>query len=488
MQEVVVLNSKKAIEEAFMKKWIDFSGRPQTFTSEGNDYWVAYCNKGWENGTRTEDQQLWGSRFLLSNVFTFSPLHSPVQLVSNDSQDLSLGDYTPLWKAHRKLARSALLYVQNSMEPLVGQMVQDLCKKLLAQAGSPVSISEEFSMFTCSIICFLSFGEKVTQFCSFLSVKNLFCTWTGVHIMPNSSTFTRGFCSISLPLCPSQSDFLSTIPQETMVEGQTRDLTDYMLQKLREQGEGQGQLSEGHVHMALVDFFIGGTETTASTLTWAVAFLLHHPEIQRRLQEELDQELGPGFSGSPPNYQDRARFPLLNATITEVLRLRPAAPLALPHCTKQPSSICGFDIPKDTIIIPNIFGAHHDDSVWAQPYDFRPGTGVQGRGWGWVGRDLNEGCLRVRSVSISELSFLLLDRFLEPELSPSGIPFSCGARVCLGEALARLELFLILAHLLQAFTLLPVIEGSHNLPSLKPTFGSNIKAQDFQVRLLPRLE
>ncbi|XP_031820999.1 steroid 21-hydroxylase isoform X1 [Sarcophilus harrisii] len=417
MQEVVVLNSKKAIEEAFMKKWIDFSGRPQTFT---------------------------------------------IQLVSNDSQDLSLGDYTPLWKAHRKLARSALLYVQNSMEPLVGQMVQDLCKKLLAQAGSPVSISEEFSMFTCSIICFLSFGEKRKSSVQEINscIEELMIAWDcwQVQIL-NFLPFLRFFPNPGLRKLRQIIKKRDGIVQkqlrwhkETMVEGQTRDLTDYMLQKLREQGEGQGQLSEGHVHMALVDFFIGGTETTASTLTWAVAFLLHHPEIQRRLQEELDQELGPGFSGSPPNYQDRARFPLLNATITEVLRLRPAAPLALPHCTKQPSSICGFDIPKDTIIIPNIFGAHHDDSVWAQPYDFRP------------------------------------DRFLEPELSPSGIPFSCGARVCLGEALARLELFLILAHLLQAFTLLPVIEGSHNLPSLKPTFGSNIKAQDFQVRLLPRLE
>ncbi|XP_068929423.1 steroid 21-hydroxylase [Petaurus breviceps papuanus] len=415
IRDVVVLNSKTAIEEAFVKKWMYFSGRPQTFA---------------------------------------------IRLVNKDGQDLSLGDYTPLWKAHRKLARFALLYAQNNLEPLIEQMIQDLCKSLLAHNGTPVNIYEEFLKFTCSIICFLSFGEKVSYSALFPSFNDCieelllaFDSWQ-VHIL-DILPFLRFFPNPGLRKLKKMIEKRDRIVQkqlrwhkETLVEGQTRDLTDYMLQKIREQGEGPDELSEGHVHMTLVDLFIGGTETTASTLTWIVAFLLHHPEIQRRLQEELDQELGPGFSGNPPNYGDRARFPLLNATIAEVLRLRPVAPLAIPHCTKQTSSLCGFDIPKNSIIIANIYAAHHDDSVWAQPYDFRP------------------------------------DRFLEPELSPVGIPFGCGPRTCLGERLARLEVFLVLAHVLQAFTLLP--EGSHTLPSLKPVFGTNTKILDFLVRLQPR--
>ena len=63
--------------------------------------------------------------------------------------------------------------------------------------------------------------------------------------------------------------------------GHWRDMTDYMLQgagKPRAQ-EAPGQLLEGHVHMSVVDLFVGGTETTSTTLSWAVAFLLHHPEV-----------------------------------------------------------------------------------------------------------------------------------------------------------------------------------------------------------------
>ena len=78
------------------------------------------------------------------------------------------------------------------------------------------------------------------------------------------------------------------------------------------------------------------------------------------------------------------------------------------------------------------------------------------------------------------------DRFLEPGANPSALAFGCGARVCLGESLARLELFVVLLRLLQAFTLLPPPVGA--LPSLQPDphCGVNLKVQPFQVRLQPR--
>ncbi|XP_019571146.2 steroid 21-hydroxylase isoform X1 [Rhinolophus sinicus] len=417
LQDVVVLNSKRTIEEAMVRKWVDFAGRPQI---------PSY------------------------------------KLVSRHNQDLSLGDYSLLWKAHKRLTRSALLLgMRSSMEPLVEQLTQEFCERMRAQAGAPVAIQKEFSFLTCSIICYLTFGDKEETLVHTFHecVQDLMKTWDhwSVQIL-DIIPFLRFFPSPGLRRLKQAMENRDHIVEkqlrqhkESMVAGQWRDMTDYMLQGVQTpRGEEDlGQLLEGHVHMSVVDLFIGGTETTSTTLSWAVAFLLHHPEFQQRLQEELDHELGPGAWGSRVPYKDRSRLPLLNATIAEVLRLRPVVPLALPHRTTRPSSIFGYDIPEGTVVIPNLQGAHLDETVWEQPHEFRP------------------------------------DRFLAPGASPSALAFGCGARVCLGEPLARLELFVVLARLLQAFTLLPPAGA---LPSLQPQphCGVNLTVQPFQVRLQPR--
>ncbi|XP_003789336.1 steroid 21-hydroxylase isoform X1 [Otolemur garnettii] len=420
LQYVVVLNSKRTIEEAMVRKWVDFAGRPQM---------LSY------------------------------------KLASQGYPDLSLGDYSLLWKAHKKLTRSALLLgIRNSMETVVEKLTQEFFERLRTQASAPVAIQKEFSFLTCSIICYLTFGDKIKEdnlihaFYDWVQeVMKIWDHWSIqiLDIIPFLRFFPNpGLWKLQQTI--EKRDYFVEKQlrwhKESLVAGQWRDMMDYMLQEmaLPRVEEGSGQLLEGHVHMAAVDLLIGGTETTATTLSWAVAFLLHHPEIQQRLQEELDLQLGSSASGSWVSYKDRERLPLLNATIAEVLRLRPVVPLALPHRTTQLSSIFGYDIPEGTVVIPNLQGAHLDDTVWEQPHEFWP------------------------------------DRFLKPGKSPRVLAFGCGARVCLGEPLARLELFVVLARLLQAFTLLPPAEGA--LPSLQPQpyFTTNLKVQPFQVRLQPR--
>ncbi|XP_025048728.1 steroid 21-hydroxylase [Alligator sinensis] len=157
--------------------------------------------------------------------------------------------------------------------------------------------------------------------------------------------------------------------QESLEPERPRDVVDHLLLAM-------GDLGPERLHMALVDLFIGGTETTAALLAWACAFLVRHPEVQDRIHAELQDVLGPTAPLSP---RDRDRLPLLSATLNETLRLRPPVPLALPHRTTRPTSVAGMSIPQDTIVIPNLFAAHHDETKWLEPEEFRPGRGLE---WG----------------------------------------------------------------------------------------------------------
>lgn len=129
------------------------------------------------------------------------------------------------------------------------------------------------------------------------------------------------------------------------------------------------------------------------------------------------------------------------------------------------------------MVIPNLQGAHLDETVWERPHEFRPGACAR------AGRA--PGARRGRPRLLTGLSSRPADRFLGPGASPGALAFGCGARVCVGEPLARRELLVVLARLLQAFTLLPPAGA---LPALQPPpcRGLTLAAPPFQVRLQPR--
>ncbi|KAM6965445.1 steroid 17-alpha-hydroxylase/17,20 lyase [Aplochiton taeniatus] len=210
-------------------------------------------------------------------------------------------------------------------------------------------------------------------------------------------------------------------------------------------------LSEDHLLMTVGDIFGAGVETTTTVLKWAIAYLIHHPQVQQQIQEELDSKVG---AGRTPQLSDRASLPYLEATIREVLRIRPVSPLLIPHVAMTDTSIGQFSVKKGSRVIINLWSLHHDTNEWKDPDLFDPG------------RFLNE-----------ERTGLCIP-------SPSYLPFGAGVRVCLGEALARMELFLFLSWILQRYTLsVPV---GQPMPCLEGKFGVVLQPVKYKVKALPR--
>ncbi|XP_032069185.1 cytochrome P450 2K1-like [Thamnophis elegans] len=186
----------------------------------------------------------------------------------------------------------------------------------------------------------------------------------------------------------------------------------------------------------LVDNLFGaGMETTSNTLCWATLLMMKYPEVQRKVQEEIAKEIGV----RQPRTEDRFKMPYTNAVIHEIQRFADIVPTNLPHATTMDITFKGFFIPKGMYIIPLLTSVLHDESQWEKPHEFYPEHFLD-----------------------SEGKFVKRDAFMA---------FSAGQRICPGEDLAKMELFLFFTNLLQRFTFQPPSGTSKDDLDLTPVLG-----------------
>uniref|UniRef100_A0A8C1XIJ4 Uncharacterized protein n=1 Tax=Cyprinus carpio TaxID=7962 RepID=A0A8C1XIJ4_CYPCA len=171
---------------------------------------------------------------------------------------------------------------------------------------------------------------------------------------------------------------------------------------------------EDNMVMSVADLFLAGTDTTATTIRWGLLFLTKNPDVQERCHEEIVQVLG---YDRLPSMDDRDKLPYTYATVHEIQRCANIVPSGVIHETTQPTKLRGYDIPKGTEILTNFTAILTDKEHWKYPDTFNPENFLDDNG-----------------------------HFFKPE---SFLPFSLGPRVCLGEILAKTELFLFITSLLQ---------------------------------------
>jgi len=176
-------------------------------------------------------------------------------------------------------------------------------------------------------------------------------------------------------------------------------------------------------------FFGAGSGTVLGTLEWALLVLATKPELQKRLQKEIDDNIGRDRS---PKFADRNNMPLMHAYMWEIWRFRSLIPINLPRCASEDMVINGFKIPKDTQIMANFWAIDNDPNLWENPNDFLP-----------------ERFLSADGKTFSKPEYL--------------IPFSYGKRSCPGEGLGIVEVFLYISSLLQKYDIKATDNTDHKL-------------------------
>ncbi|KAM4632523.1 cytochrome P450 2K1-like [Discoglossus pictus] len=219
-------------------------------------------------------------------------------------------------------------------------------------------------------------------------------------------------------------NFLRKYIQEHRSEYNTNNITGFidafLMKQEQESSNSNTYFHDENLMLSVVDLFAAGTETTSTTLYWGLLLMIKYPEIQKKVQEEIKAHIKPG---QMPTIDDRKNMPYTDAVIHEIQRFANIVPLNVSHVTMNDVEFRGFHIPEGTEVIPFLTSVLYDKTQWKTPYKFNPHHFLDENG-----------------------------KFVKHE---AFMPFSAGKRACVGESLAKMELFLFFTGLLQRFTVHP---------------------------------
>ncbi|TFJ96339.1 l-threonine 3-dehydrogenase [Platysternon megacephalum] len=385
------------------------------------------------------------------------------------------------WKVLRRFALQTLRNFgmgKRSLEERIQQEAQCLGQELAQTQSAPFDPTFLISRAVSNVICSIVFGDRFEyQDWSFL-------TWVGLinqNFQLLSSPWGQMYNIFPGPMSclpgPHNRIFENfeqlrlfvlervTMHQESFDPNGPRDFIDCFLLKMEQ--ENQDPLSYFQTEtlvMTTHNLFFAGTETVSTTLRYGFLLLMKYPEIQGELRGPgelrsgskllsifyIDQVIGRHRS---PSVEDRSRMPYTDAVIHEVQRFGDVIPMGVPHAVTRDTRFRGFLLPEGTNVLPLLFSVHNDPAQFKDPATFDPAHFLDPSG-----------------------GFRKHDAFMA---------FSTGKRICLGEGLARMELFLFFAAVLQRFALTPL--GRPEDIDISPLMsGLGNVPRPYEFRAVPR--
>ncbi|KFQ85637.1 Cytochrome P450 2C20, partial [Phoenicopterus ruber ruber] len=338
------------------------------------------------------------------------------------------------WRELRRFTVSTLRDFgmgKSSMSQRVQQEAQHLVKLLAKLKGDTFKPMTTLRHAVANVICAVVFGSRYSYSdMAFLELLNVITNYTTFFLSPVAMVYNT-FPNIihhlpgphrkALAECEKLKDYIREkvkFHKLTLDPSCPRDYIDCFLMKAeKEKSSPENMYSNEDLVMSVFGLFGAGTLSTSNTLVFFLLALAKYPHMQAKVQEEIDAVVG---TGRAPSLEDRLRMPYTNAVIHELQRFFKSRIENFPRMTTQDVVFRGHTIPKHTTVIPVFSSVHMDPTQWENPKEVDPGHFLDEKG-----------------------EFRKREAFMA---------FSAGKRMCPGEALARMELFLFLTALLQSFT------------------------------------
>ncbi|KAG5616873.1 hypothetical protein H5410_016697 [Solanum commersonii] len=366
-------------------------------------------------------------------------------------------DLSNHWKFLRAFCRTHLFSLKavESQAALREKKVSEMIHFLRSRKGETVKISEIMfatilntlgNLFFSKDLCDLDYETNTS------GIKHVIRKFVELGAMPNISDFYPLFDALDLQGLRKQTEIyqnqLINIWGEIVKEKRqaiscsSSDFLDVMI---------DSGFSDLQINILLMELISAGSDTTTSTIEWAMAELLRNKGAMHKLQAELTSKIGENDIITESNITE---LPYLATCVKETLRIHPPTPFLIPRRAPETCKIMHYTIPKNSRLFVNVWAIGRDSNTWEDALSFRP------------------------------------ERFLDSNVDFRGqdfefIPFGAGRRICPGLPFARQEVHLILASLIHHFEWsLPNGEDPMQM-DMKEKFGITLqKAKSLLVVLI----
>ncbi|ULT87429.1 hypothetical protein L3Y34_006920 [Caenorhabditis briggsae] len=375
------------------------------------------------------------------------------------------------WSTHRRFTLSIfrdLGFGKDLMQQKILIEVQEIIRKFDENVGEEQNVPKVFNIAVANVINQLIFGyrfddEKEKEFQKLMDLleyqQKAFTSWkiivecvvpflsrfmpkpTVADLIEEYKTSFYGFFNRQIEEHRLKIDFDSE-ENESYAESYLKE------QRKREADGDKETFSTKQLSNMCMDLWLAGLGTTTLTLGWSMAYVMNTPGVQEKMHEELDRVIG---SDRLISTSDKNDLPYIQAVINECQRCANIVPINLFHETTRDTVIAGYPIEKGTGVIAQISTVMLDEKIFPDPYKFNPDRFIDEHG---------------KLKKVEELC-----------------PFSVGKRQCLGEGLARMELFLMLANFFHRYEISPSSTGP---PSIDKTQALGVTPREFDAVLTKR--
>lgn len=379
--------------------------------------------------------------------------------------------YGDEWRLHRRMFNVAL--GKGSSKQYADVQMQKSHQLLRALLAAPRDYLVHFNTFAAAIIMAITYGYdvvpendpfvvRVTQFLREITLEltpekaALLAAMPFLNYIP--SWCPGGRYKLRARECRANARWVLDDPlkfvQDTMAAGTAKQsLVRNVL--VKEIGKGSKFDREETVKAAAATVFLGGADTTSSTLLVFLLAMVLYPDAQRKAQEEIDRVIG---CDRLPEFRDRSTLPYVEAIVFETLRWHPVTPLTLPHKTMADDTYNGLYIPKGIIVLMNAWAMTQNEKRYPDPRTFKP------------------------------------DRFLTPDgklVDGITLPqFGFGRRICPGRHLASQSLWIVIVSMLATLRIGKAKDEMGLEIDVEPEFATGLspRLKPFLCSIVPRSE